>query len=184
MKEIKSHIRISSDKSQTIIQVDTLELKDFLEDYLTEQCEIEYEYYQVLNPELKETNRESYNLFYSNIYTPEQIEQAIINLNEKEIREIVDFQQIQANGKFYCPCCGFNSLIEPPNGTYNICRICFWEDDPIQQEDPNYEGGANRVSLIQGQKNFEKYGACEINMVKNVSKPTKTHIRNPQWKRF
>lgn len=30
----------------------------------------------------------------------------------------------------------------------------FWEDDPIQLEDNEYKGGANRVSLIQARHNF------------------------------
>lgn len=184
MKTIKSHIQISSDNNQTILQVDTWELKDFLEDYLTEECDIEYEYYQDVNPELRETNRESYNLFYSDKYTFEQIEQAVNKIDDRVIKEIVDFQRIQANGKFYCPCCGYNTLNEAPTGTYNICKVCFWEDDQIQFDDPNYEGGANRVSLIQGQQNFEKYGACEKEMVKNVTRPTKQNIRNPEWKKY
>jgi hypothetical protein len=86
--------------------------------------------------------------------------------------------------KYYCPCCGYETLIEEPPGTYNICKICFWEDDPIQFDEPTYEGGANRVSLIQGQKNFEKYGACEKDMVKNVTRPTKKDKRNPEWKKY
>ncbi|MFV1884526.1 MAG: CPCC family cysteine-rich protein [Balneola sp.] len=32
--------------------------------------------------------------------------------------------------KYYCPCCVYDTLIEEPPGTYNICKICFWEDDP------------------------------------------------------
>ena len=184
MKTIKPHIRILSKNNQTVLQVDTLELKDFLEDHLIEEWDIEHEYYQDVNPELKPTNRESYNLYYADKYSADKIEQAISKLDDKEVKELVDFQLIQANGKFYCPCCGYNTFTEPPTGTYNICKICFWEDDPIQFGDPNYEGGANRVSLIQGQKNFEKYGACEKDMVKNVTRPTKKDIRNPSWKKY
>lgn len=90
----------------------------------------------------------------------------------------------QMEVKFYCPCCGYDTLCEPPGGTYNICKICFWEDDPIQFNDLNYEGGANRVSLIQGQQNFEKFGACEEEMVKNVIKPNKQDTRNLEWKKY
>ncbi len=49
--------------------------------------------------------------------------------------------------KFVCPCCGYKTFAEQLNRHYNICEVCFWEDDPIQFGDPNYEGGANRVSL-------------------------------------
>lgn len=50
--------------------------------------------------------------------------------------------------KYKCPCCGFYTFDEKPNGNYDICPVCFWEDDPIQLEDNEYEGGANRVSLV------------------------------------
>lgn len=85
--------------------------------------------------------------------------------------------------KYFCPCCGYDTFTEEPPGTYNICPICFWEDDPIQYKDPDYKGGANRVSLRQGQLNYEKYGACEKEMVKNVTKPMKDNKRNPSWKK-
>lgn len=38
--------------------------------------------------------------------------------------------------KFVCPCCGHRTLTEKPPGTYNICQVCFWEDDPIQFKIP------------------------------------------------
>ena len=84
--------------------------------------------------------------------------------------------------RFYCPCCGYDTLKEEPPGTYQICSICFWEDDPIQFSDPDYEGGANSVTLRKAQINFEKFGACEEEMITNVIKPDKTYNRNPQWK--
>lgn len=63
--------------------------------------------------------------------------------------------------KYTCPCCRYKTLDEEPPGTYNICKVCFWEDDEIQFYNPDYEGGANRVSLNQGRKNFLEFGACE-----------------------
>ena len=84
--------------------------------------------------------------------------------------------------KFACPCCGYKTFEEKPNGTYDICQVCFWEDDPIQLDDPNYEGGANRVSLRQGQKNFVEFGACEREMIKNVRQATKDEQRDENWK--
>ena len=84
--------------------------------------------------------------------------------------------------KYYCPCCGYDTLKEEPPGTYDICPICFWEDDPIQFNDHDYEGGANQVSLRQAQINFEQFGACEEDMIKNVFNPDKSYKRNPSWK--
>jgi len=46
-----------------------------------------------------------------------------------------------------CMCCGNNTLT--PNSVYEICPICGWEDDDIQNDDPDFEGGANEMSLNQ-----------------------------------
>lgn len=51
--------------------------------------------------------------------------------------------------EFPCPCCGFSTLSEKPPGTYDICRLCGWEDDAVQFDDPLYRGGANDESLVE-----------------------------------
>jgi hypothetical protein len=71
-----------------------------------------------------------------------------------------------------CPCCGYETLPQEAGGTYELCPICFWEDDVVQLEDPDFEGGANRVSLRQAQRNFVAFGACEEWAVDHVRKPT------------
>ena len=53
------------------------------------------------------------------------------------------------------PCCGFVTLDERPPGTYEICRVCGWEDDPVQFADPDYRGGANTDSLREHRAGFE-----------------------------
>ena len=52
---------------------------------------------------------------------------------------------LTVNSKFACPCCGHKTFTEKPNGTYDICPVCFWEDDAIQLDYPNYEGAANQL---------------------------------------
>ncbi|MBK0097148.1 hypothetical protein IBT49_14275 [Erwinia sp. S63] len=46
-----------------------------------------------------------------------------------------------------CICCGNNTIGEPDR--YEICSFCHWEDDPVQSNDPDFGGGANRLSLIE-----------------------------------
>jgi len=75
--------------------------------------------------------------------------------------------------KHKCPCCGYNTLIEKSNGSYEICEVCFWESDPIQNRDLNYTGGANKVSLLQAQINFLQFKACEERFIPDVRKPKK-----------
>ena len=63
--------------------------------------------------------------------------------------------------KYPCPCCGNKTFDDMPNGSYVICQTCFWEDDPIQLNDPSFKGGANEVSLLEARVNYKKYGVCE-----------------------
>jgi Cysteine-rich CPCC len=69
-----------------------------------------------------------------------------------------------------CPCCGHVMFSEPP-GSYDICPICFWEDDPFQLRWPDWAGRANRPSLRQSQRNVEVFGAMEERFVGNVRSP-------------
>lgn len=73
--------------------------------------------------------------------------------------------------KFGCLCCGFLTLDEEPNGTYEICPVCFWEDDWQQADDPDYAGGANRMSLNEARKNFQRIGAKEERNLSMVRPP-------------
>ncbi len=34
--------------------------------------------------------------------------------------------------RYECSCCEELTLREPPPGTYQICRVCNWEDDNMQ----------------------------------------------------
>lgn len=54
---------------------------------------------------------------------------------------------------FPCPCCGFETISEI--GTYEICEVCNWEDDPIQSANPDYRGGANEESLSEAQLRWQ-----------------------------
>ena len=55
---------------------------------------------------------------------------------------------------YECPCCRNLTLTEEPSGTFEICPICGWEDDEVQFKNPDYEGGANKLSLNQAKKKF------------------------------
>lgn len=58
--------------------------------------------------------------------------------------------------RFRCRCCGVRSLAEPALGSYEICRHCDWEDDPVQSNDETYKGGANAASLSQQREHHLK----------------------------
>src|SRR5271167_5264900 len=59
-------------------------------------------------------------------------------------------------GKFQCPCCDHFTLDEV--GTYDICPVCFWEDDGTTGE---HGFSPNGVSLSEGQENFKTLGASK-----------------------
>lgn len=79
-----------------------------------------------------------------------------------------------------CPCCGYKVHDEPP-GSYNICPICFWEDDISQLRFPEISG-ANHLSLIEGQKNFAEFGACEKRILEHVRDPNPQDQRDEKWR--
>jgi hypothetical protein len=60
--------------------------------------------------------------------------------------------------RYPCPCCGNLTLDEEPPGTWLICEVCWWEDDPVQFEDPEYRGGANGPSLNEAREYFRNIG--------------------------
>lgn len=74
--------------------------------------------------------------------------------------------------KYACLCCGYKTLDKQPTDTFQICPVCFWEDDGLQYEEPDYEGGANNVSLHQAQYNFRTFGASDKESLPDVRRPT------------
>lgn len=71
------------------------------------------------------------------------------------------------NSVFPNPCCGRLVFTQPP-GSYDICPVCFWEDDLLQLRFPSMAGAANDVSLIKGQKNYMEFGACKLRLKPHV----------------
>lgn len=82
--------------------------------------------------------------------------------------------------RFPCPCCGYLVFSEVP-GSYDICPVCFWEDDASQLRFV-HTTGANRVNLIEAQGNFVRFGACEPQLRQHVRKPTGDDRLEPGWR--
>ena len=55
-----------------------------------------------------------------------------------------------------CPCCGCRTLDEP--GAFDICRVCWWEDDGNDNISADVGSGSNHVSLTQARANFLSTG--------------------------
>jgi hypothetical protein len=80
-----------------------------------------------------------------------------------------------------CPCCGYVVFAGRP-GSHAICPICFWEDDVVQLRFPTLEGGANTLSLIESQRNYADFGACEERFRPDVREPGEQDVRDPDWR--
>ncbi len=72
---------------------------------------------------------------------------------------------------YACPCCGYNTL--GCRGDWDICPICWWEDDGQDNWSADQvNGGPNsHLSLSQARVNFLRFG---------ISDPQRDDLRNKQ----
>ena len=70
--------------------------------------------------------------------------------------------------KYKCPCCGYYTL--DSEGMYDICPVCFWEDND-EVEDINEYDDCNKMSLAEARKNYLEFGASKKDMKKYCRKP-------------
>ena len=76
--------------------------------------------------------------------------------------------------KYQCPCCGYDTLSEPAGGSFEICPVCFWEDDRQQLKDPSMTGGANGISLEEARENYRRFGVSREDLAPYVRPPKKS----------
>ncbi|WP_312287634.1 CPCC family cysteine-rich protein [Chryseobacterium gleum] len=65
-----------------------------------------------------------------------------------------------------CPCCNFRTIFE--KGNYQICPVCFWEDDGNMNDMKN--SSANHMTLKEAKDNFKTKGAISDQFLKFVDK--------------
>ena len=94
---------------------------------------------------------------------------------------------------YRCPFCGYKTL--ESRGEFDICPVCFWEDDtyfnfdadpivglyynqePTAEELLDIPSGANHgLTLRDAQKNYRLFGACIKEMLPHVRKPKESEI--------
>lgn len=78
--------------------------------------------------------------------------------------------------RYPCHCCGYLTMDHGGTCSFDICPICKWEDDNVQLGNPDFTGGANKMSLNQAKANFAKYGAKSFEDVKRARKPLPEEI--------
>ena len=76
------------------------------------------------------------------------------------------------DGLYPCPCCYCLTLGE--RGGFEICPVCFWEDDGQDEHDADVvRGGPNgSLSLTQGRMNYASFGASAKKDLEHVRPPT------------
>jgi hypothetical protein len=79
------------------------------------------------------------------------------------------------NHEYPCPSCGFFTTGEVRFHSFNICPLCNWEDDGVQLANPACNGGANRGSLIEYQRESMKAYPFEIHVIGKYK-------RDPNWR--
>lgn len=80
----------------------------------------------------------------------------------------------EAESLVECSCCHYRTLDE--SGAYDICPVCFWEDDGNRE--PAQYSSCNRLTLKEARENFSSYGACDRESRSFVSRD------NPEEKFF
>jgi hypothetical protein len=95
---------------------------------------------------------------------PQKFDSSKLNDTEKKI--LSDFKQRRDSFNKYleknfirgftCPCCGYPTIIE--RGSYEICEICFWEDDTQDDNlaDEIWGGPNGKLSLTEARLNISK----------------------------
>jgi enoyl-CoA hydratase len=86
---------------------------------------------------------------------------------------LVNAHAFPADGVFYhCPCCRYPTL--PSRGSFELCPICFWEDDGQDDHDAQrVRGGPNGLLNLEAARlNFARIGACAPSSLSVVRMPT------------
>ena len=53
-----------------------------------------------------------------------------------------------------CKCCG--KLTLDRDELFGICSNCGWQSDYVQENDPDYKGGANEMSLNEAKRAYKE----------------------------
>jgi hypothetical protein len=90
-------------------------------------------------------------------------------------------ESLGVDASYPCPCCGYLVFAQPP-GSYDICPICFWEDDIVQLRWVRYPGGANTPSLADAQRTYVRTNATDLLALCHVRPVAASDRRDPEWR--
>lgn len=96
--------------------------------------------------------------------------------NPPAFERFVNVERRPEGAPYACPCCGFFTL--PARGQYELCPVCFWEDDGQDDHDADeVRGGPNGgLSLTEARSNYRSFGASSSAYHDRVRSPTPTEL--------
>jgi Leucine-rich repeat (LRR) protein len=71
-----------------------------------------------------------------------------------------------------CACCGYLTI----EGPYDVCPVCYWEADDMQNVFPSSATGANRCCLIEARLNFARVGVSDDRLLDKARAPLPEEI--------
>lgn len=78
-----------------------------------------------------------------------------------------------------CPCCGYKTL--PGRGDYDLCPVCWWEDEGLE---PWEFSGANAQTLVEAQQEYLAESRPYRRRPGKVRPPKRREARDPDWRPF
>lgn len=73
-----------------------------------------------------------------------------------------------------CSCCNFKTLFG--RGNYQICPVCFWEDEGHDDTDGDGMGGGPNGISLRPRANFRLFGVVEDRFKSRVRAPKPDEI--------
>jgi hypothetical protein len=78
-----------------------------------------------------------------------------------------------------CPCCGHRTL--PETGAYDLCPVCWWEDEGVE---PWEVSGPNGQTLVEAQQEYLAQRRPYRMRPGGVRAPRRGEERDPDWRPF
>ena len=78
---------------------------------------------------------------------------------------------------YACPCCGYKTL--PDRGAYEVCPVCWWEDEGVE---PWEYSGPNGQTLVEAQQEFLAQRLPYRLRPGKVRGPKRGEERDPDWR--
>ena len=77
-----------------------------------------------------------------------------------------------------CEVCGFYTFKNIERDSFEICSVCFWEDDGYNDNPDEVRGGPNQdLSINQAKANFKKFGAYSQHVAQYTRAPRDDELR-------